>query len=162
MAVEGAPVVIAYDGSEIARAAVRHAADLFSGRPAVLLTVWEPGLATVSVGLPDTVGMGTLLPDPATIDAVDRSQREHATAVAADGAELARSGGLAAEPLAVPDEVDVADTLCRIAKERSAAVIVVGSHGISGLRTRLLGSVTRRLIEHCDRPVLVIRAHDAH
>jgi nucleotide-binding universal stress UspA family protein len=157
MAPEAAPVLIAYDGSEVSRTAVRHAAELFAGRPAVLATVWEPGLAAVPVGLPDTIGMGTLPADPETIEAVDRLQREHASTVAGDGAELARSVGLAAEPQAVPDEVDVADTLISIARERGAVVVVVGSHGISGLRTRLLGSVSRKLIEHCDRPVLVIR-----
>lgn len=159
MARQEAPVLIAYDGSDVSRAAVRRAAELFGGRPAVVATVWEPGLAAVPVALPDTMGgMGTLPPDPATIKAVDRAQREHASSVAADGAEFARSVGLVAEPRAVPDEVDVADTLIDIARERGAAVVVVGSHGISGLRTRLLGSVSRKLIEHCDRPVLVIRA----
>jgi nucleotide-binding universal stress UspA family protein len=158
MAREAAPVLIAYDGSEVSRAAVRHAAELFAGRPAVLATVWEPGLATVLVGIPpDTMGAGTLPPDPATIQEVDRLQREHAATVAADGAELARSFGLAVEAQAVSDGADVANTLIDMARERGAAVVVVGSHGISGLRTRLLGSVSRKLIEHCDRPVLVIR-----
>jgi nucleotide-binding universal stress UspA family protein len=155
---DAAPVLIAYDGSDVSRAAVRHAADLFAGRPAVLATVWEPGLAAVvPVGVPDNFGMGTLPADPETIEAVDRSEREHAQTVAGDGAEFARSLGLAAEPQAVPDEVDVAETLIGIARQRGAAVVVVGSHGISGLRTRLLGSVSRKLIEHCDRPVLVVR-----
>jgi nucleotide-binding universal stress UspA family protein len=152
-----APVLIAYDGSEVSGAAVRHAAELFPGRPAVLATVWEPGLAAVVAGPSDSFGVGTPPPDPATLAALDRIQREHAFAVADEGAELARSVGLAAEAQAVPDEVDVADTLIEMARERGAAVVVVGSHGISGLRSHLLGSVSRRLIEHCDRPVLVIR-----
>jgi nucleotide-binding universal stress UspA family protein len=50
----------------------------------------------------------------------------------------------------VPDEVDVADTLVDIARERDAAVIVV-------LRRHLLGGVSRKLIERSDRPVLVTR-----
>ena len=162
MAREAAPVLIAYDGSEVSRAAVRYAAELFAGRSAVLVTVWEPGLAAVPVGLHDTIGVGALPPDPATVEAIDRLQREHASTVALDGAEFARSVGLAAEPQAVPDEVDVADTLIGIARERGAAVVVVGSHGISGLRSRLLGSVSRRVIEHCDRPVLVIHDDTAH
>jgi len=161
MAREAAPVPIAYDGSEVSRAAVRHAAELFAGRPAVLATVWEAGLAATPIGPPDTIGMGALPRDPRTIEALDRLQRERASTVAADGAELARSVGLVAEAQAVPDEVDVADTLIDIARERGAAVIVVGSHGISGLRTRLLGSVSRTLIQHCDRPVLVIRDDSA-
>ena len=154
---DAAPILIAYDGSEVSRAAVRHAAGLFAGRRAVLATVWEPGLATVSVGLPDTLGIGTLPPDPATIEQIDRIQREHASTVAADGAEFAGSLGLTAEPRPVPDEVDIADTLIGMAQEIGAAVVVVGSHGITGFRSHLLGSVSRKLIEHCDRPVLVIR-----
>jgi nucleotide-binding universal stress UspA family protein len=157
MADPAAPVLIGYDGSDVARAAVRHAAELFAGRPAVLATVWEPGLAAVPVGLPDTIGVSSSPPDPLTVEAVDRLQREHASTVAGDGAEFARSIGLVAEPQAVPDEVDVAETLLGIARERRAAVVVVGSHGISGLRPRLLGSVSRKVVEHCDRPVLVIR-----
>jgi nucleotide-binding universal stress UspA family protein len=157
MARQEPPVLIAYDGSDVSRAAVRHAAELFGGRPAVVATVWEPGLA-VPVAQPGTMGVTALPPDLATIKEVDRLQRQHASTVAADGAELARSLGLVAEPQDVPDKVDVADTLLDIARERGAAVVVVGSHGISGLRSRLLGSVARKLIEHCDRPVLVIRA----
>jgi nucleotide-binding universal stress UspA family protein len=94
-------------------------------------------------------------PDPAILEEIDRDQREQASAIAADGAELARSVGLLAEPQAVPDDVDVADTLIDIARERSAAV--VGSRGISGVRRHLLGGVSRKLIEHSDRPVLVTR-----
>jgi nucleotide-binding universal stress UspA family protein len=157
MAGPTAPVLIGYDGSEVARAAVRHAAELFAGRPAVLATVWEPGLAAIPVGLPGTIGAGGLPLDMETVEAVDRGQREHASTVAGDGAEFARSLGLVAEPQAAPDEVDVAETLLGIARERGAAVVVVGSHGISGLRPRLLGSVSRKVVEHCDQPVLVIR-----
>jgi nucleotide-binding universal stress UspA family protein len=154
---EAPPILIAYDGSDVSRVAVRHAAELFPGHRAVLATVWEPGLATVSVDLPDMMGMVSLPPDPATIEEIDRIQREHASTVAAEGAELARSLGMAAEPRAVQDEVDIADTVIGMAQETGAAVVVVGSHGISGLRSRLLGRVSRKLIEHCDRPVLVIR-----
>ena len=93
MADAAAPVLIAYDGSEVSRAAVRHAAELFAGRPAVLATVWEPGLAAATMGLPDTMGVGALPPDPATVEAVDRLQREHASTVAGEGpSSLARSG----------------------------------------------------------------------
>ena len=157
MARDDAPFVIAYDGSEVAQAAVRHAAELFPGRPVVLVTVWEPGLALLPVGPADTLGATAIPPDLETVEAVDRAQREHAVRVAGEGAELARSLGLAAEPHAVPDEVDVADTVIDLARERGAAAVVVGSHGISGLRTRLLGGVSRKLIKHCELPVLVIR-----
>jgi nucleotide-binding universal stress UspA family protein len=164
MAKTQTPVVIAYDGSELSQAGLRHAAELFPGRPAVVATVWESGLATVApMATPDVMGGAAFPagpafpPDPETVEAVDRAQRDHATTVAQQGADLARSLGLVAEAHAVPDEADVADTLIQLARERDAAAIVVGSHGISGLRTRLLGSVARELIQHGGRPVVVVR-----
>jgi nucleotide-binding universal stress UspA family protein len=157
MAREATPVLIAYDGSELSQAALRQAAELFPGRPAVIATVWESGLATMVGGGTDPLSGSPLPPDPDTVETVDRLQRDHASTVASRGAELARSLGLDAEPHPVPDEVDVADTLIGIAHERDAAVVVVGTHGIAGLRSHLVGSVARRLIEHCGRPVLVMR-----
>jgi nucleotide-binding universal stress UspA family protein len=158
MAAEGALVLIAYDGSELSKAAVRHAAVLFPSRPALVITVWEPGLATMPIGGPDLPGAGEIPPDPETVQEVDRAQRDRAAGIAAAGAELARSLGLSAEPHDVPDQLDVGDTLIDLARERDAAVVVVGSHGISGLRSHLVGSVSRKLLQHSDRPVLVVRA----
>jgi nucleotide-binding universal stress UspA family protein len=159
MAREAAPVLVGYDGSELSKAAVRRAAELFPRRPIVLATVWEPGLAAVP--MTPELGAERMPPDFETIEAVDRLERERASRVAGEGAELARSLGLKAEAHAVPDEVDVADALIDLARGRSAAVLVVGSHGISGLRSRLFGSVSRKLLEHSDRPVLVIRGDNA-
>lgn len=157
MTPEAPPVVIGYDGSELSKTAVRRGAELFPGRRAVVATVWEPALVALTTGPSDPLGMGAMPLDPQTAETLDRGQSEHAAACAAEGADLAHSLGLAAEPLAMPDELDVADTLIGLAREQNAAVVVVGSHGISGLRSRLLGTASRKLIEHCDRPVLVVR-----
>ncbi len=154
---EDRSVLIAYDGSELSKAALRHAAELLPHLRAVVATVWEPELPELSVIDP---GGGTglsIAADPETVERIERAQHERAERIAREGAELASSLGLAAEPHAVPDDVDVADTLIALAREQRATVVVVGSHGISGLRSRLLGGVSRKLIDHCDRPVLVVR-----
>jgi len=153
-----APVLVAYDGSELSKAAVRHAAELFPDRRTVVATVWEPELPEMPViASPDPASGFSIPADPKTVERIERVEHERAERVAREGVELARSLGLAAEPHAVPDELDVADTLIDLARGQRAAVVVVGSHGISGLRSRLLGGVSRKLIDHCDRPVLVIR-----
>ena len=160
---DAAPIVVAYDGSEIAKAALRNAAELLRPRPTVVVTVWEPALATLPMTPPDALTLGSpgIPADPETAEAVDRAERERATRLAHEGAELARSLGVAAEPYAVEDELDVADTVLHLARERGAAAIVTGSHGVSGLRTRLLGSVSRKLIQHSEIPVLVTRGERA-
>ena len=161
MAGGDAPVVIAYDGSDVAKAAVRHAAELFPGRRAVVVTVWEPGLALVPIGPPDSFGTTPIPVDPETVGEVDQAQQDHAARLAGEGAELAGSLGLAAEAHAEPDELDVADTVLDVARERGAAAVVIGSHGISGLRSHLVGGVSRKLLRHSELPVVVTRGGDA-
>ena len=152
------PVLVAYDGSDAAREAVREAADLLGHRFMVVVTVWEPGMAALATApAPDAFGAGPLPPDPETTREVDDAMRHHAEAIATEGTELARSLGAAAEPLAVPDELDIADTLVHLAEERDAQAVVIGSRGLSGIRSRVLGSTSRRVLDHCRRPVVVIR-----
>ena len=72
-----APVIVGYDGSELAKTALRHAAELFPERPALVASVWEPGLAALPLGPADAFGgAATMPPDPETMQAVDRAQRE--------------------------------------------------------------------------------------
>ena len=153
-------LLIAYDGSDLAAAAVRAAAELFPGSAALVVTVWEPGLsamAAVNPGL-DAAGISPVQMDPELVSELDKAGEQHATVVAREGAELAGSLGLDAQPHAIPDEVHVAETIVDLAVERDAAAVVVGSHGISGLRSRLLGSTSRQILARCERPVVVIRA----
>jgi nucleotide-binding universal stress UspA family protein len=80
----------------------------------------------------------------------------HAERVSRDGAELARSLGLDAEPLAVPDAGDVAGTILNAAAEHKAVAIIVGSRGLSGLRARLEGSTSAAVIKRASCPVIVV------
>jgi nucleotide-binding universal stress UspA family protein len=151
------PVVVAYDGSVEAQAAVRTAATLFTGRTVRVVTVWEPNLAQAMMS-PDLTGASYIPPDPKNVVLVEDAQRDHATDTANSGAELARSHGATAEPLAVPDEADIAGTIAALADRCDACAVVVGSRGLGGIKSRLLGSTSHGLLEHADRPILVVRA----
>jgi nucleotide-binding universal stress UspA family protein len=48
------------------------------------------------------------------------------------------------------------DTICREAKARDCDLVVVGSHGYSGL-DRILGTTAGKVVNHADRNVLVVR-----
>ncbi len=52
---------------------------------------------------------------------------------------------------------DVAGTICRVANDVAANVIVVGSHGRTGLGRLFLGSVSEHVVRHAPCPVLVVR-----
>ena len=161
MSTDERPVIVAYDGSPESEAAVRAAAGLFTGRTLVVVSVWEPGLAMAMTSPPDGLsGLSYGAPSPDTMAMIDRVQHERATETAEAGAALARELGAGAEPHAVADEVDVAETLAGVADARDADALVVGSRGLGRVKSRLLGSTSQGLLRHTKRPVVVVRAND--
>ena len=48
------------------------------------------------------------------------------------------------------------DTICREAKARACDLVVLGSHGFSGL-DRVLGTTAGKVVNHCEVSVLVAR-----
>ena len=155
-------VLLAYDGSPAAQHAIRAAARLLgtSGK-AIVATVWEEGLAVASM-LPTTdFGMAPGPVDVETAMEVDDAVESHAKQLAAEGAALAREAGFAqTDAIAVADEVNVAETLVHLATERGADALVIGSRGLTGLRSRLLGSTSHAVLRHAHLPVLVIPRHE--
>ena len=159
---EDSPIVIAYDGSDAARAAVNQAAALFGSRHAIVLTVWEPGLADFML-MPNTMGTGTMMMpyDPATVQAIDKAAEDHARDIAEDGVKLAQAGGLQAEALPVRDAADIADTILQTASERDAAAIVIGSRGLKGFKSKLMGSSSSSVLSRSAVPVVIVHAPEA-
>jgi nucleotide-binding universal stress UspA family protein len=150
-------ILIAYDGSTAARAAVAQAGVLFAPRQAIVLTVWEPGLGNFALA-PDPTGVGTtMLPDPSFVREVDRANQEHAQSIAADGQALAGAAGLQAQALAIEDNLDAADTIVAQAQQHGAGAIVIGTRGLRGLKSKLLGSTSKAVLEKSAVPVMVVR-----
>ncbi len=142
-------ILIAYDGSEDAKAAVARAGQLFSGQQATVVTVWQRFLDTM---MRMGGGVGVIV-DYGEIDA---SAEQAAQEQAAQGAELARAAGLDATARAAVVEITVAAALIDAATEVDADVIVMGSRGFTGVKSIMLGSVSHHVLQHADRPVLVV------
>lgn len=149
-------VIIAYDGSAAARQAVVAATKLLGSCNVLVVTVWEAGLAYLTPTAPVEGMMMSPPVDPGLAREVDTALYERAEQLAREGADLAGSLGLDAEPLSLPDEGDVAHTLIGLAREHTAAAIIVGSRGLSGLRARLEGSTSKGLLTHAPCPVLIV------
>lgn len=156
------PVVIGFDGTPAAEQALREAATLLAARHALIVVVWEAGRAYELLDVPSlTLGVPVEGMDIRTAIEVDNAAAENARRMAEQGVALATEGGLHAEGMVVADDITVAATLVRIAKERDAAAIVVGSHGHRGITELLLGSTAREVVKQAPCPVLITRAEQS-
>ena len=142
-------LLICYDGSAHAKHAIRHAARLLSAKDALVVTVWQP---TAMLGGLAWAGEASMVNG---VD-LDRAVAEDAGRLADDGVRIALDAGLAAEPMAVEADGPVWKVVTEAADRNDAAVIVMGSRGLTGLRSMLLGSVSSAVVQHADRPVLVV------
>ena len=151
------PLLIGYDGSEHAKDAIRSAAGLLTVKDAIVVTVWQP---TSDVGAFAWYGAG---PNMVNFAELDRAGAEAGGRVAEEGAQIAREAGLRAEAIAIEATPPVWKTIVETADLHDAAAIVMGSRGLTGLRSMLLGSVSNAVVHQTDRPTLVIhRPGDEH
>jgi nucleotide-binding universal stress UspA family protein len=149
------PVLLCYDRSEDAKHAIQSAGSLLAGRRALVLTVWQPAAGLYSIAwLGDTSGT-------VNFAELDRTAAETGGHIANDGVRIAERAGLQAEPMAVKATGPVWKTIIEVADRHNAAAIVIGSRGLTGLRS-LLGSVSSAVVHHADRPTLVVHrpSHD--
>jgi len=137
------PILIGYDGSDAGRHAIAYAGRLFAGRRTLILGVWE--------GWPPVVRHR----DEENV-AVDDETREAVEAMAHEGVELARAAGLVAEGRTRYSSRPTWEQLVDAADENDAALLLLGSRGLSGLRSLMLGSVSHQVAHHAHVPVLVV------
>ena len=148
------PLLLCYDGSDHAANAIEDAARLFAGEHALVLAVWQP-----------LAGLDVIAWAGATASMVDFVDLDQAAAqdggrVAEAGARLAREAGLEADAVAVKAAGPIWKTILEVGKQHHAATIVLGSRGLTGIRSMLLGSVSGAVVQHADRPTLVVHRPD--
>lgn len=141
-------VLFAYDGSDLAKHAIEVAGrELVTGREALVLTVWR----TFNVGFIPVQGR--------QFDAAASNEvREAAEETAAYGASLADAAGFHAQSMAV-NAAPAWKGIAQTANERGASLIVLGSHGKSGLAGVFAGSVAGDTAAHSPLSVLIIHKH---
>jgi len=143
------PVLIAYDGSEIARHAIAEAAPLLAGRRVVVAYARraDESVASHLEGHP-------------TIETVEEDSHPHqlddAHRIALEGARVAREAGLDAEARVVAIPEPAGDAIIHAADQCDASMIVMGSRGRRELKSLLLGSASHHVVHHAHRPVMVI------
>jgi nucleotide-binding universal stress UspA family protein len=135
-------IVIATDGSD----AAGHALDQGFSLAAAL----GAEVAVVHVRHTPSTMLGTPYYDHGVVDS-----SHHAEAVMADAKLHAIRHGVHADYEVVGG--DPATAIVEFAQARDADLIVIGSRGLGRVTGAILGSVSRAVAQHADRPVLVAK-----
>lgn len=143
-------ILIAYDGSVDADAAIDRAAKLLPGQETTVLAVWEQIVDVLT-----RTGSGFALGD-VDYEAVDKSAEGHARELAEKGVQRAGAAGLTARAHVQARDTSIAESILAAADEVEADVIVMGTRGLTRFKSVLLGSVSHAVLQHADRPVMVV------
>lgn len=144
------PVVFAYDGSALAKLAIDEAGrQLATGRDALVITVWQP----YDVGFVPPVALRLNAAAAADV-------RNAAEQTAAEGASLAEAAGFKARSSAV-QAAPTWKGIVHVTEDHDASLIVLGSHGRTGLAGVLIGSVAEAVVARSRRAVLIVHRRGA-
>ena len=144
-------IVVGVDGSDASKEALRWAADEARLRSASLVAVYAWSFVP-----PQPIGDPGMLAMPAGDLPGQLEAEGEAAQVALDHAV---ANALGADPAVDVEkrlvEGDAGETL--VTESKAADLVVVGSHGRSGFRAALLGSVSRHVVDHAACPVVVVK-----
>ncbi len=134
-------IVVATDGSRYSAAAADRAiafAQSYGGALQILSVVDVPSEFYAEA--------------PKAVEELVRKAKEYVAEVRTKAA----SAGVQAETFV--GEAEAHEAITNLAKDRKADLIVIGSHGRTGLRRLLMGSVAEKVIGYAPCPVLVVKS----
>ena len=135
---DGAKILVAYDGSEYAKNAMKEAVDLaknHNGSVTLLHVYWEPSMSKFE---------GTEVRDEVTMKLVKDVEKDLKKSKVKYEVRSERSD-------------DPPHVILKTAKEEGYDYIAIGSRGIGGAKAWILGSVSSRVVAEAPCPVIVVK-----
>ncbi|MDE3096182.1 MAG: universal stress protein [Chloroflexota bacterium] len=137
------PVLVPLDGSEVAERALPYAAAVARalGAPVLLVSVRRPAATALRARRPEQA---------------DRVERETEAAARSYLEEASGRLDAALAPETAVRAGEPAEEIVSLARERGARLLVISTHGRSGIRRWIRGSVATRILRDATAPVLVV------
>ena len=141
-------VIVPLDGSEIAETVLSPVAALAKALDLQVILVRVYGLPLAAYG-----GDDYYVPD--YLELKDQIKDEADDYLKSTGSLLRQQG--VAEVSTVIIEGSAADAIISLARKTPNNLVALSPYGRSGLQRWVLGSVTEKVVRHCDDPVLIVR-----
>lgn len=143
-------ILVAIDGSEPSKHAINYAMESASKWNAemVVLTVVPP-ISSFVYGVEGSEGVNLKEYE----NAVKRSFQR----VLTDAEKMVKEALPGLKISAVLAKGHVPTKIVEIADDLDVDLIVMGSRGLSGVKSWFLGSVSKHVAEHCKKPILIIK-----
>lgn len=135
------------DGSEAANAAFDKAVDWAKTYHATIHVLYVLDLYIPAL-------------DPGAAEQITRSLEESGQETLRKLEKRGEKEGITVNTI-MKEEYDPSGTIIKVAEEQNADVIVIGTHGRSGLERMFLGSTTERVLRQSEIPVLAVPSIEA-
>ncbi len=135
-------ILLPVDGSRLSDAAADMAIELSADTGAPIIVLHVRRTVPTGLGQPNAVELLEVLNDNA--EEVMKHYRAKLTGMKVDFTELIVGGG-------------VAEVISNVADVEKCDLIIIGSKGKSDLEGLILGSVTHKVLQTTDKPVLVVK-----
>ena len=145
-----AKILVPLDGSKVAERIVPHAEELARGMGAemILFQAYQTFLGVIS-------GEAMVTMSAEEIREVNHHREEDAKAYLRTIAGTLRETGLSVTEVIVPG--DPAEAILSYSESNAVDIITMSTHGLSGIKRWVFGSVTDKVLHAGDMPVLVAR-----
>lgn len=142
-----ARILCPIDFSKPSEVALQHAEEIARtfGSELVVAHIVEPMIYPVAYGMPPV----------APIDYEEAAKVSANKALAPIVARIAKAGLKAS---ALVDTGAASMRICELVKDQHFDLVVLATHGYTGLKHVLLGSTAERVVRHCSCPVLTVKA----
>lgn len=136
-------ILLPVDGSESSKLAKRTAIGLSTTMDAEILLLYVTGaIPAIITGRPREEAV--------------KAQQEEADVILAPYRMVLIEHKVDYNEMVVPG-FNAGDMICQVALDEGCDLVVMGSRGLGDWKGMMLGSVTHRVLAHCNLPVLVVR-----
>ena len=137
-------ILVPLDGSRLAEKVLPHAEALAKSEGAEIIILRVPALPAP----------GLFARSPALASAINKELEEEAETYVNDKIAYLEDEHIKAK--GITKDGPVPDTILSVAEEAQADVIAMSTHGLTGAKRWLIGSVAEKVVHHAHIPVMLI------